>query len=367
MCEMNYNQTQEQLLRDIYRRAPSFGVDPNLAVGVAAYEGINGHSNPLRFSGDNGNSFGPFQLNTAMGLGKIFERRYGPLTSGNWSQQLDFSLGHLANDASPWNAIGDFAGTHGNNSNTGPITAAGARIAQQLGLAGGEGTGSLPGIGAGYDQSILAQLYTGAAPAQDFAQDYPGQPIPSWNSGADSSAAFGGSDQSNFIRAMTPDELAAGQGAGDQGGGGKGLPGPIGDLFKKLPKNPLTDLLGKGGGLTPQTDQFASSGAAGQDSSAGQPVFLTDPNAVATKAGKSVQEGAQKLGSNIKETGSALDQTLNSDTGQVTGTATGLTQYLGNLVYDVFPRIAVAAGAVIMLGMGLWLIGRNAPQRRVEG
>jgi hypothetical protein len=121
-------------------------------------------------------------------------------------------------------------------------------------------------------------------------------------------------------------------------------------------------MFGKGGGLTPAANAYAGGGSAGgQDSSAGQPIYLTDPNAVATKAGEQVKQGAEKLGSKIEETGGKLDSTLNQDTGQMTQESTGIFQYLGNLVYDLFPRIVGGMGAVLLIGLGIWLIGRGQP------
>jgi hypothetical protein len=63
----------------------------------------------------------------------------------------------------------------------------------------------------------------------------------------------------------------------------------------------------------------------------------------------------------VQQTGQALDQTNTQISQEAEKTGTGWLQYFGNLVYDVLPRIVAGVGALILIGMGLWLIGRNAP------
>jgi hypothetical protein len=40
-------------------------------------------------------------------------------------------------------------------------------------------------------------------------------------------------------------------------------------------------------------------------------------------------------------------------------TGTGWFDYIGRLVYDVVPRIIAGLGAVIIIGLGIWLIGSS--------
>jgi hypothetical protein len=117
----------------------------------------------------------------------------------------------------------------------------------------------------------------------------------------------------------TPDASSGGGfGSGGDGGGG-GLPGPLGQLFGsgalgKVPGgNPLAGVLGGGGG--------GGDSGGGSDSSTGSPVYLTDPNAVASKAGAEAQKGAEELGKNIQQTGQAADTQVQTSTTELTGTA----------------------------------------------
>ena len=112
----------------ILKRAPSFGIDGPTALKVARSEGLNS------YVGDNGSSFGPFQLhygnvagggNAVGGLGDTFTRQTGldarnPATA---FQQVDFSLSQASR--SGWGAwhgaansgIGNWEGIGGRPSN----------------------------------------------------------------------------------------------------------------------------------------------------------------------------------------------------------------------------------------------------------
>lgn len=87
----------------------------------------------------------------------------------------------------------------------------------------------------------------------------------------------------------------------------------------------------------------------GTDSSTGSPVYLTDPNAVASKAGGEVQQGAHELGGKISTSEQDLNKGVTADTASLTGAGLGITQYIGNLVYDVLPRVAGGIGVNKML------------------
>jgi hypothetical protein len=71
-----------------------------------------------------------------------------------------------------------------------------------------------------------------------------------------------------------------------------------------------------------------------------------------TKSAQAITQGASKDTSALV-TGAA------SDTGQLTGTATGVTQYLGDLSYDILPRVVVGIGVLILIGTGLWMMGKE--------
>jgi len=239
-------------------------------------------------------------------------------------------------------------------------------------VAGGGSSAFTSGDGSPSDFAAI-----GANNTQQY--DAAGNPVSSGgltDAGIDSGQNYG---SPNSISQMTPDQAAQmgvdmngnplpSGSSTPTGGGLSSLPGPLGTLFGGGggSGNALVDQLGGGqggGGLTPQTDQYASSGSAGQDSSSGAPVYLTDPNAVASKAGASVQKGAQELGKNITETGKAVDQTLNQDTSQITNEATSLGNFTGQLLQNsdtgLLPRIGVGLVAIVLIGLGIWMIGKN--------
>lgn len=95
--------TRETIAGYISTKAQQLGIDPQIALRVAASEGLNAFeaSKPDR-GGDGGSSFGPFQLhyggrNPAMpnaGLGDEFTKLTGLDASdpSTWPQQIDFAL-----------------------------------------------------------------------------------------------------------------------------------------------------------------------------------------------------------------------------------------------------------------------------------
>jgi hypothetical protein len=155
---------KNQIAQHIVDYARSVGVDPNTALGIAYYEGLN-RSNPLATNPDGtiggvtNTAIGPFQLGTA-GLGG----QLGVTATTPWKTQVEKAIDYMAaHRTGPWNSVGDYAGTHGNNSNIGPITARGAKIANQLGLTSGA---SAP----------ATQQPPSAPPPSLPAQTSPGQP-----------------------------------------------------------------------------------------------------------------------------------------------------------------------------------------------
>jgi len=128
----------------IYGRAPNFNVDPNLALGVARFEGLNPNTigSPTFGNRDaRGYSFGPFQLFSGSpdprriapgGMAYEFQQRFGSAPSReNWQQQVDFALERMGKTGtSPWYAVRDRGGV-------GPVTQGGREYAERLGLLGG--------------------------------------------------------------------------------------------------------------------------------------------------------------------------------------------------------------------------------------
>lgn len=129
------------IARYIYQRAPTYGIDPNLAVGIARYEGLNPNTLGSSTFGNRdarGYSFGPFQLYSGSpdpskiapgGLAYEFQRRYGQAPSReNWQQQVDFSLETMRDRGTgPWYAVRDQGGVDA-------ITRKGANFANSVGL-----------------------------------------------------------------------------------------------------------------------------------------------------------------------------------------------------------------------------------------
>jgi len=141
----NSQNAVEQYIR---QRAAKYGVDPDVAVRVARSEALNvfDPSKPDR-GGDEGSSFGPFQLHYSgmsksmphAGLGDEFTKTTGldARDPSTWRQQVDFSLG--------------YAGQHGWGSWMG---------AKNSGIGNMEG---INGQGVGGD---LAMTKSSSAPAQ---------------------------------------------------------------------------------------------------------------------------------------------------------------------------------------------------------
>lgn len=129
------------IARYIYQRAPMYGIDPNLALGIARYEGLNPNTlNSPTFGNRDarGYSFGMYQLYSGSpdpnkiapgGMAYEFQRRYGQAPSReNWKEQVDFSLETMKKSGtSPWYAVRDQGGVDA-------ITKKGAAFANSVGL-----------------------------------------------------------------------------------------------------------------------------------------------------------------------------------------------------------------------------------------
>lgn len=125
----------------IWRRARELGVNPNMALGIARFEGLNPNTlgSPTYGNPDaKGYSFGPFQLYSGSsdpskiapgGMAYDFLQKYGKAPSrDNWQQQVDFSLETMkSRGVSPWHAVRDQGGVEA-------ITQKGAKFANSLGL-----------------------------------------------------------------------------------------------------------------------------------------------------------------------------------------------------------------------------------------
>jgi hypothetical protein len=184
------------------------------------------------------------------------------------------------------------------------------------------------------------------------------------------------SDTSTSITTMTPEQYAALNPTSGGGASSGELPGPLSMLNGGSGNNPLSGVLGGaqkslgsllgGSGGNPASTMFDTGQNAtspGSDSGGGAPINITDPNAIGAKAGSEVQKGLGQAGGDIQKTGQALGQNLTQDTTANTSEGTGITQYVGNMIYDVLPRTLIGIGAVILLLMGIWLIG-NSPRSR---
>lgn len=211
--------------------------------------------------------------------------------------------------------------------------------------------------------------------AQDAAQDSGGNvssgtPSDTQGFGQGSATLPDTAGGGNSLRAMTPEEMAAGD---PSAGGGSPMELHPQDQGGRLP-GPVKDM-GHGGQVSADTPQGTKGfGQAGQgvtslpDSAMGAPVYLTDQNTVASIAGEKIQKGANELGDKPKDTGKKLGEDVNkaetdlakvttADTASVVGQAGGITQYLGNLTYNVLPRAAAIVLGIVIIGGGLFFLG----------
>lgn len=89
--------TSKEVYDYIRKAAEARGIDPDTAIAVANSEGLKGYD-PSKMArdkgGDQGRSFGPFQLFTGGGLGNRFKAATGldPSDPSTYRQQVDFAL-----------------------------------------------------------------------------------------------------------------------------------------------------------------------------------------------------------------------------------------------------------------------------------
>ncbi|AWB24803.1 M15 family peptidase [Methylobacterium currus] len=129
----------------IRQRAAALGIDPDTAVAVANTEGLRGYKldGKKDGGGDNGMSFGPYQMFYGGGLGNEFTKRTGLHASdkSTYKQQIDFALEHAAKNG--WgafhgagnNGIGNWAGI-GGRSGSAPGRGSANHMQGQYGAAG---------------------------------------------------------------------------------------------------------------------------------------------------------------------------------------------------------------------------------------
>jgi hypothetical protein len=161
------NPSVKEVAQYIVSKAQAMGVNPNMALGIAAYEGLNPNTIGAATFGNRdakGYSFGPYQLYSGSpdptkiapgGMAAEFMQRYKQAPSAaNWRQQVDFSLelmkrrGPAGLERGPWYAVRDRGGVAN-------ITRLGSQYAQQQGIRPGEITAE-----------PTAPAAPGAAPAQ---------------------------------------------------------------------------------------------------------------------------------------------------------------------------------------------------------
>jgi len=161
----------------IYNRSRQVGVDPNLALGIARYEGLNPNTlgSPTFGNRDaKGYSFGPFQLYSGSadpsriapgGMAYEFQQRFGEAPSAsNWEKQVDFALDTMRRrGVSPWYAVRDQGGPEA-------ITQKGAQFARQIGLDGGAAVAYSP-------RSVSEDQAQIGSPAAPTPQQQMAQPV----------------------------------------------------------------------------------------------------------------------------------------------------------------------------------------------
>jgi hypothetical protein len=161
----------------IYNRSRQVGVDPNLALGIARYEGLNPNTlgSPTFGNRDaKGYSFGPFQLFSGSpdpktiapgGMAYEFQQRFGEAPSAsNWQKQVDFSLDRMRRSGvGPWYAVGAQGGPEA-------ITQKGAQFARQIGLDGGAAVAYSP-------RSVSEDQAQIGSPAAPTPQQQMAQPV----------------------------------------------------------------------------------------------------------------------------------------------------------------------------------------------
>lgn len=203
----------------IYQKAPQYGVNPNTALGIARFEGLNPNTinHPTFGNRDaKGYSFGPYQLYSGSpdpnniapgGMASEFSQKFGARPSAdNVQQQVDFALERMGKGGyGNWYAVRDQGGL-------GAITEKGQKFAASIGLQPGDGA-SLPDGALSSTQSMttpgivqnkpasspaprtqLAMAYQDPETAQGTMSDAPSLLSSLFSGGAAPAVAGGGGD-----------------------------------------------------------------------------------------------------------------------------------------------------------------------------
>jgi len=172
------------------------------------------------------------------------------------------------------------------------------------------------------------------------------------------SVEYAPSDQSGTDIGLPSGTEGFGQAGAGVSGAPVGIPETPNQGSGGFGSNPLTQL-GIGGASGDQSTPFGSGPTqGGPDTGAGAPIVITDISAAGGKgAGPQIQAGLNQAGKAVQTTGQALDQTLTSNTQSAEQTGTGWFQYVGNLLFNLLPRFSVGVLAIVLIGLGIWLMG----------
>jgi hypothetical protein len=292
----------------IYQQAPAYGVDPNLALGIANAESgsANGALNGNPDSG--GMSFGPFQLffssgsplgNNSPSVGTGFVSAYGAApNASNWQQQVDYSLQTMSQPGGlrNWSTY--------NNQGSSALTASGQNIANSMGLSSG-------GSAASGNDPLGSSLTIDPNGASEFNNDGIGTTF-------DDTPTLTNADFSGLTDADI-----------------------MGNTTSALGNDQGTPNLG--GGVSNTTTAGAQFDTAG-----GQPVTVTNTSATGQIAGQAVQTGLGTAGTDVENAA-----------GGITGTLTSAFLSLETYTSELFVVVAIVAVGVILIAYGLGLFKHN--------
>ena len=330
-----------------------------LGVGVASGEGL-GKTNVWGTNPDNGvTALGPFQLNLNGGIGSDFGLSANSSPSAQINAAASTMWGQSGTDGSyntgPWNAVGDTTGPGGGSGNDtaagqSAAIAIGQRFDQNYGFSGNPAAPSPPEDASG---NLI-----GAQNPSDQTLSFP------QDEGLATDFAGGSYPSANYASGLTPLSSSGVMNAafGNSPLTQMGLGSMASPLLAQLGLGSTASSALAGGGQSSSASGGQSSSASGGQSSSGGggiPIQITNAATVGQQAGQETQQGLKQLGQNVTKTGQAADTTLTQATASVTKTGTGWLQYLGNLVYDVIPRGGVGIIAIILIGLGIWLFGKQ--------
>lgn len=301
--------------RNAYYRsyARSRGVDPDFITGLTLREGglsgtFGGHYDPTR-SGAGGTSYGPFQLRLP-GLGTDFAARYGQPNASNWQEQGRFAIDYIAkNGSGPWGAVRDNGGISGLTS---------------IGRAWQAANG-----GGGSSDVASAEGDTATPPSRpsDAELSQPGS--------SEGGTSGGGPLSSGMIG------------------------GALGQLSGMIP-GPLGQITGQLGGIVGQVLGITAAQANVPGTNTGAPLDVTNAPDIGAKAAdtlaKTLAKSSEGVSKTIGQSTGGVITGLAADTNAITATGTGITQYFGNLVYNILPRFLLGTAAVLLIGLAFWMM-----------